>query len=284
MATNSELLMSGDSSWLGGFTNLLMKENHHWWGTRYWLVQFIIWLVIINGLIAYIYQTPVEEMYGSDSENTSEAEQETMRLMKQKPELVALIPYMRLAGLAMVIGVVVVTQGAMISEKQNGTAAWVLSKPVSRSAFVLSKVAGYGLGVLGVMGVLLGAVLYGQIWLSTGVLVPLLPFAGMLSLVFLDLFFYLTLTILLGTLFNSRGAVLGIPFILLFSYLIFPGIPPWLAEIMPWNLVDNLTHPALALTIVQGQPLPTVTPLIATIIWCLLFTGVALWRFNREEF
>ncbi len=284
MAGNNELQMWGPISWLGGFPNLLKNENRRWWGTRLWMIQFLLFLVIVNGVIFAVYRTPIEEMYGQDSENASQAEQETMLTMKQKPELIGLIPYMRLAGLIMVIGVVVVAQNALISEKQSGTAAWVLSKPVSRSAFVLSKVAGYGLGILGVMCVLLGAVLYGQIWLTTGVRIPLLSFAGMLSLVFLNLLFYLTLTILLGALLNSRGAVIGIPFILMFSYMIIPGIPDWLAQVMPWNLTDNLTYPALALTVVQGQPLPTLTPVLATIIACVLFTILAIWRFNREEF
>ncbi len=53
---------------------------------------------------------------------------------------------------------------------------------------------------------------------------------------------------------------------------------------MPWNLLDNLTYPSLALTLVQGQPLPTVVPIIATVAWCLLFIGIAVWRFTREEF
>jgi ABC-2 type transport system permease protein len=134
------------------------------------------------------------------------------------------------------------------------------------------------------MCLLVGASVYVQIWLTTGVLVPILPFVGMLSLIFLNIFFYLTLSILLGTLFSSRGAVLGIPLVVLFIYQIFPHIPAWLARLMPWNLVDSISHEALALTLVQGQALPTLTPIITTIIACLVFTLVASWRFSREEF
>ena len=284
MASNSELQTRGDSSWLGGFTNLWNKENRRWWGTRYWLIQFIIWMLIINGLTFFIYKTPVEEMYGSDSGDASESEQAELQMMEQHPELVGLIPFMRLAGLGMVIGVLVISQGAIIAEKQSGTAAWVLSKPVSRSGFIMSKLAGFGLGILGVMCVLEGTFLYIQIWLTTGVQIPLLHYAGMLGLVFLDLLFYLTLSIMLGTIFNSRGALIGIPLILIFSYMLIPSIPAWLISIMPWNLLDNLTQPALALAVVQGQPIQSFTPIIATILWCISFIGVAIWRFNREEF
>jgi len=30
--------------------------------------------------------------------------------------------------------------------------------------------------------------------------------------------------------------------------------------------------------------LPTMMPIIATVLWCVLFTGVAIWRIRREEF
>ncbi len=284
MASNSEFYSRGYSRWLGGFGTLWGKENRRWWGTRFWLIQLIIWVLIVNGITFAVYQLPVEEMYGSESAETSETEQAEIELMSQHPELIGLIPFMRLAGMGMVIGVLVIAQGAIIGEKQSGTAAWVLSKPVSRSGFILSKLAGFGLGILGVMCVLEGAILCVQIWLTTGVLIPPLNYLAMIGLVFLDLMFYLTLSIMLGTVFNSRGALIGIPLILIFAYLIIPNIPAWLIAVMPWNLLDNLTQPALALTVVQGQSLPTVTPIITTAAWCLLFSIIAIWRFNREEF
>ncbi len=284
MASNSEFISRGYSKWLGGFNNLWGKENRRWWGTRYWLVQLIIWVLIINGITFALYQLPAEEVYGPDSGAATVSEQAEIELMMQHPELIGLVPFMRLAGMGMVIGVLVIAQGAIIGEKQTGTAAWVLSKPVSRSGFILSKLAGFGLGILGVMCVLEGAILYVQIWLSTGVQIPVLQFAGMLGLVFLDLLFFLTLSIMLGTFFNSRGALIGIPLILVFAPMIIPNIPAWLIAIMPWNLLENLTYSALALTFVLGQPLPTIVPIVATAGWCCVFILIAIWRFDREEF
>ncbi len=287
MASNSEFIPRGYSRWLGGFTNLWNKENRRWWGTRYWLVQLIIWVIIVNGITFAVYQLPVEEMYESEPTGpgeTSTTAQAEIELMTRYPELIALIPFMRLAGLGMVIGVLVIAQGVIIGEKQSGTAAWVLSKPVSRTGFVLSKLAGFGLGILGVMCLLVGVILYIQIWLTTGVQIPLLRYAAMIGLVFLDLLFFLTLSIMLGTIFNSRGALIGIPLIVVFSYMIIPNIPAWLIAIMPWNLLDNFSQPALALSVVQGQPVQSFAPLVATTLWCIGFIGVAIWRFEREEF
>jgi hypothetical protein len=62
-------------------------------------------------------------------------------------------------------------------------------------------------------------------------------------------------------------------------------IGDWLGDIMPWNLVIPLgERPSLALSLMQGEPLQTITPIIATALWAILFTAVALWSFSREEF
>jgi len=44
------------------------------------------------------------------------------------------------------------------------------------------------------------------------------------------------------------------------------------------------TKPALAVALMNGQPLPTIYPLIATVLWSILFIAIALWGFSREEF
>ncbi len=106
-----------------------------------------------------------------------------------------------------------------------------------------------------------------------------------LGLITLLLMFYLSLTLMLGTLFRSRGPVIGIPMVLVFGNQL-AGLLPWLKMVMPWNLVMDLgpDQPALAVMLVQGQALPTVTPIIGTAVLTVVFIAVALWRFEREEF
>ena len=54
---------------------------------------------------------------------------------------------------------------------------------------------------------------------------------------------------------------------------------------MPWNLVGEMrTGPAMAILLLKGQPLATVTPIISTGVMAVLFIVVAVWRFQREEF
>jgi hypothetical protein len=55
---------------------------------------------------------------------------------------------------------------------------------------------------------------------------------------------------------------------------------------MPWLIIIPAGQNTLSLAMLamQGLPLPTTTPIYATAIWIVIFVGVALWRFGREEF
>jgi hypothetical protein len=58
-----------------------------------------------------------------------------------------------------------------------------------------------------------------------------------------------------------------------------------LYDVLPWKLlIDFENNRQLAYYLANGQPLPTVLPIIATALWCVLFTGIAVWRMSRDEF
>ena len=93
--------------------------------------------------------------------------------------------------------------------------------------------------------------------------------------------FYLALTLLLGTLFKTRGPISGIAMGVLFVGFLPPNLVPQAALlVLPWTLKDS------AVGLVLGSALPAVwiIPVVATALWTVLFLGVALWRFGREEF
>ena len=127
-AVDQELQAVHEPGWRRGFANLLGNENRMWWGTRKWLVHLLLWLVMLNGLILLIGLTD-----GPDPNNPLKLYETLVQVLFQ------------VGTLATAIGVVTTAQGAIVREKQLGTAAWVLSKPVSRSAFVLAKFVAYAL-------------------------------------------------------------------------------------------------------------------------------------------
>ena len=246
-----------------GLCNMLAKELAGWYRTRRWWIQCLLWLVILNvgGIDLNIRGDNSVEQAGSS--------------------------FLVMAGFALSIAAISMAQDSILGEKHSGTAAWVLSKPLRRPAFILAKLIAIGLGILVTGIVLPGAVAYFQLThFGLQGFTPL-GFAGAMGLVALNTLFYLTLALMLATLFNGRGPVLGISLGILLSgmmILFFANTPELVLAILPWRLVMPLGQGPLAGYLALGAPLPTLTPIIATILWCLLFTGVAVWRFRREEF
>lgn len=268
MAANAALQRLQESGWRRGFANVLRKENRDWWGTRTWLVHSIIWLVLINGVVFGVLKSP--------------APTEVEDMMPAQGTMI----FVMMSGLMAGLGIILVMQGAILDEKKSGTAAWVLSKPLSRPAFILAKLVANSVAALLIMIVLQGVVAFVQMQAFDPAPPALAPFLAGLGMLALHLLFYLTLTLMLGTLFKDRAAVMGIAIGLLFGAQFIAGIFPALVRIMPWWIIMpvNENPQALAHLVMSGQPLPTLTPIIGSAVLIVVFVGVALWRFQREEF
>jgi ABC-2 type transport system permease protein len=259
--------------WTAGFANLLTKETGSWWKTRRWLTGTLTWLAVWNGLLAIILWV-------------------IPRMALEEGEVLAfdlagnVNGFLSLGGMFVTIGVVLLAQGSILDERLSGTLEMVLAKPVSRAAVILAKFAAYGLGVLVTMILIQGVVAYIQFSVADGDL-PLLGFFGSMLVAFVYMLFFLALTLMLGTLFNSRGMVIGIPLLLLLGHQMILGILPELSYYLPYGLMLAPAGPGsgpIATSLALGEPVTTITPLIATIIWTVIFLGVAVWRFEKEEF
>jgi len=264
--------------WLRGFANLLDRERHLWLGTRKGLVQVLVWILLINGSVA---------LMGIISMNLDKIAPDQAGAVPATPEDMyegVLQAFFQLATFCTSVGVVISAHGTIIQEKQMGTAAWILSKPVSRSAFLVAKLAAHSISYL-LLAILIPIVmLYPECYLLTG-RIPALPglLAGM-GVWLLVVLFYLALTIMLGVFFNSRGAMLGIVFGFMFAGQILPNLWPDSALIFPWVLSSIALLLALGSDAPQALSPVMMMPVIATALWIMLFTALAIWRFGREEF
>jgi ABC-2 type transport system permease protein len=248
---------------LRGFANLLLNETRGWWGTRKWLVHLVIWVAIINGFAGLIAWAE-----GRDGKTATEVYGEAVQV------------FFILGGMAAALGVVSTRQGAIVGEKQLGTAAWIMSKPASRGAFVLAKLVAHASAFI-ILAVGIPAVVFCVQNLVAGrAMPPLVPFAAGLAVVTLHLVFYLALTLMLGTLLGARAPIAGIGIGFLFVGQLVPNLLPQVGTIFPWQL------PQVAAAVLLGQPLPAqaFVAMGATAVWTMLFVAVALWRFAREEF
>lgn len=271
MSANSTFQMVNEQGWRRGFANLLRHENATWWRSRRWWINILIWLVLINGTLL--------AMLSSSSEETSDLERTPEQVSAE-----ARTVFVVMAGIFGTIGVVIAMQGIIIDEKKSGTAAWIMSKPASRPAFILAKLVANVFALFVILLLVQGAVAYLQLTLYNGSAPPLIPFVSGMALLGLHMLFYLTLTLMLGTLLSDRGPVIGIPIGILFSAMFLMGYVGQIAYLMPWMIIPSGSVQGLAIEVMLGQPLTTITPILATVVWIVVFVGVALWRFEREEF
>jgi len=263
VATEQNLIPVRGEGWLSGFRNMLRKENSRWAGTREWLTQSLIWLALVNGIVALV-------LYIGFTQSGPLTTMDALNL------------FFMLLGAFTPFGVVILTQSDVVGERQSGTAEWVLSAPLSRDAFMLSKLAVNSAWIMAIM-VLLQGVAFNLILAAFGLpAVPALNMAAGLTVNCLHLIFWLALTLMLGASFHSRGPILGIPLTFLLLQDLLAGIAsayvPWLIPLMPKSLLLQ------GMQLVQGQGLTSYVPFVSVALLSVVFTAAALWRFRREEF
>jgi ABC-2 type transport system permease protein len=264
MAGNSAFELVSERGWYRGLGSMLRSELDRWWKTRMWWVQCLIWAGMISFLLSAVLFS------GRDIPPSEE---------------VATL-FLVFGGLFPSVGVVIIMQGVVVGEKKSGTAAWALSKPITRPAFILSKVIANSLGVLATMVIVPSIVSYILNVIATNTPWNLPRFLAALGVVFLSHFFFLSLTLMLGTFFNGRGPVVGIALGLLLMQQTLIGWLPFLGKVLPMKLVlplgEQLDAVAPCLLVGSHKYSPVLIVIIA--LESLLFVLIALWRFSREEF
>lgn len=201
------------------------------------------------------------------------------------------------------LAMVATTQGAMADEIDRGTAAWVIAKPVGRSAFVLAKflaaVPGVLLGAIVVPGIVLRMLIVeaegrgdteftpDEVFLllqsewereAFMTLPPLERHLGVLALLGIVLLFIVAVMILLGCVVRSRAAVfllgLAVPIGLLVYSIVGPAA---IVELTPAWAFDSL------LTLIRNDAAPVLAPSFVTGTWAVGVVAVAAARFSRME-
>lgn len=169
---------------------------------------------------------------------------------------------------------IVLTMGLVAQEVERGTAAMLLVKPVKRGAVILSKwLAGvlsilFGLLLAGIAFVFYTLVLFGGFSLPAFLLLN-----GLLALFII---FYMTIALLASTLARSQGIAAAIAFGALVLVLIVDSLPV-IGDYFPGELLNWST--SLFTPIAHSAWLA----LLASLGLTVLFLGIAIFRFSREE-
>ncbi len=214
--------------------------------------------------------------------------------------------FMSFWAIVLTLTVAAAAQGAVAGEIDDGTAAWLVGMPVSRSAFVVSKVLGAvpGLAVaVGLPGLAGYALIRHVATIETtdfsvsqlfeaadsivGESIYLPPpefgeFLGVLARVFWFELFLVAVLALIGTFFRSRSAVLGLGLVVAIAMLVLGLLGA--QDVLGINL-DFIPAALLSgsLDVLTDETAALLVPLVTTTVWIVALTALATARFARKE-
>ncbi len=244
------------SSWATGLRNMLREENAKWWNPIPMATQIIIWTVVINGFLAMVMLTN----YYSPS----------------KAEIVnnGLMNFFNLSAIVMPLGAIIIGHSSMLRERESGTAAWLLSKPLTRKAFVTSKLLANTAGFLVIVVLSQGVIAYAQCSYVLGEPVSIRPFFEGICVLGIACLFYLVLTIAISTFSMSRSLALGFPVLLTVAGLF----------VTPSVSVPKFIIPSSMVLVYQNSPIPEMTVTSVVVAAMVMFISAAvIWKFDRTE-
>jgi ABC-2 type transport system permease protein len=247
---------------------LLAKEFREQWRT--WKMIVFLAVFLITGMISPVLAKYTPALLSS--------------IPNLPPGMAELIPaptvadsvaqYLKNTDQFGILLVILLTMGVVAQEKERGTAAMLLTKPVTRSSVVISKwLAGMTVILAGLVVDSLACLAYTAVLFEP---LPLLPFlfANLLLLVYLGVF--MTVALLASTLARTQAMAAGGAFGGL-VVLIVLGSLPRVNDYMPAKLVAWGSSLMLKGEVAAWPALVTSAGII---LLCLL---VACLRFERQE-
>jgi ABC-2 type transport system permease protein len=269
-SASGQFQLVDEKGWRRGLGNLLQGEYSSWFKSSRWWKHLILWFSIINVMmLIMVIVAAAEAKDGGEG-----------------PPV--LFMYGLFGGLFVAIGVMIIMQQVLVGEKRSGTAAWVLTKPVTHTAFVVSRLAVNSIAILLTSVIVPGVIFYITLGLLSdiGWLSPL-GFIVALLTISLHVFYWIALVLMMGTLIESSSGVIAVPIVLFFIFMMGPDMVPSLIYVSPLLLSFSPAPEqmsALSVSFMTGEPVFSWLPLISTAVFCVIFIAVAIRRFNRQEF
>ncbi|MFW9910921.1 MAG: hypothetical protein ACFFEU_00490 [Candidatus Thorarchaeota archaeon] len=246
--------------WHAGMKNLIGREIYHERSRMYWIQQILVWTLFTNGLVVLILSLPASMIEGMAS-----------------AYILSLSIFYSILALLISIFIPILMQGIVIDEKLSGIAAWILSKPVSKKAYLLSKLAASILAIIGVSVVINGVIGYG-VFSVFGYTLSIPGFLMNLGLAGIVVAYSVCLTVMLGTFTTSRGKVLAAAVGLGFGAQLVARYFPLVIFLIPYSL------PVMGIGLVTGDPVQGLEwMLLSACVQIIMFTIIALFVFDRTE-
>ena len=252
---------------LPGLGGLLRGELSRWLGWRI-LLHTAVWTLLVTGTLWYV------------TTNVANASWRGFDLL------------IHIWWMVLPLGSIAIAQNALIEERQAGTLSWIVSKPVSRPAFILSKIVADSVGII-VPAVMLQAAIA---WWMLPALDPeaglpirepeLARYLVVVGIEMCIVVLFVTLTVCLGTIFRSRGPVAGIA--LAVWVLLWTSPSDVLERTSISGLVggelSGASFKPLTEYLVFEQPLDPASAVLWTLVAVVVLTLGAIGLFSREQF
>jgi ABC-2 type transport system permease protein len=179
------------------------------------------------------------------------------------------------------IGTIVLAQGTIIEEKLTQTLLWICSKPLSPAGFILAKFSAYAV-CIGTLALAVPAIVVYVAAIISGLpsQVSLLNYLIALWIVYLVVLFVLSLTLMLGAVFDQVRTVTAIALFVFFGGTSLNSNPQ-LRQIEPYS-VWALPRHATA-TVVGQFPNEAWIAISSTSILTMLCLSVSVWWMKRYE-
>lgn len=250
-----------DKGWRSGLFNLIKKNTVSDRGRRFWATQILLWTLLTTGVASLILFFPMpDELLDGTAQSVS-----------------ALMTFFTITGGVVALFLPVFIQGVIVDEVQSGTASWVASKPISRTAFILAKLIANSLAFILIIVVLQGIIAY-PIFVFSGAPVEIGRFIIASNILILVVLYFISFSIMLGAVFNKRSIAMGGPIGLFFGGQILSGFVPQISNFLPLILSDYASIIALGYSATNA-----IFPIIACSLQVVIFIGLAIWSFKRRE-
>ena len=252
----------GDESWKRGYTNLFDAELGSWFKTRRWVNHSLIWLFAIDFIL-------ILTTLGSSTGKAS--------------ALDTWFLYSIFSSIWTIFGCIVVASSTVVGEKNNGIASWILSKPVSRKMYLLSKYVSIAIGMLITMVVIPGVFTYLFIGLWSGYWINPLNFVAALGVIYISLMFFMSFTFMLGTYLSKQNQVIGGGIMMIFIILNLAGLIPYSSWFIPMNVSIPYNNSSSVVYGLLSSSYQSLYPVLLCVIYISLFVLLSIRRFEKED-
>ncbi len=261
MLINENLDRRTFTKWNQGFTNLFHTELSRWFKGKVFLARLLLWCGLSNGMAILIWlQAP---NVGSE----------------------AILVFGIFAGLTSSIGITIIMQESIAGEIKSGAASWILSKPITRESYILAKWIGNSIGATISMIIAPTFVFYIMFFLFTGEMLNLEMFVAVVAVLSLNMLFFLSLTLMMGSFQRNSSIVIGVPIGIYLLQQILVNFSSFLTDIAPWGLTNPLNDgtPSIVVSFMLGIPPFSILPVIGTALYIIILVLLTIKIMQNQE-